>query len=75
MILGPTGAGCPLNTVKAGACSPLIASPEWCQRSPQEATAQLGQWTTPEACYKKAHDLYKQDKNWQDALVVLHVGI
>ena len=39
-----------------------------------EASAQLGQYVTPDTCYKKAQDRYK-DGNWQDALVILHVGI
>ena len=41
----------------------------------QQAAAKLGQWTTPETCYKRAEELYSLDNNWQEALAVLHVGL
>ena len=41
----------------------------------QQISAQLGQWTTPEACLKRAEELYKLDNNWNEALATLHVGL
>jgi len=38
-------------------------------------SAKLGQWTTPEACLKRAEELYRLENNWHEALVVLHVGL
>ena len=35
----------------------------------------MGPHSTPDNCYRRALDLYKQDNQWQEALVVLHVGI
>lgn len=40
-----------------------------------QVSAKLGQWTTPEACLKRADELYKHENNWQEALVVLRVGL
>ena len=38
-------------------------------------TANLGNYTTPEDCFKMAEELYKGEGNWQEALVMLHIGI
>lgn len=41
----------------------------------QQALAKFGNWTTPEICLKTAQELYNTDKNWKEALAVLHIGI
>jgi predicted glycosyltransferase len=38
------------------------------------AIAKIGQHTTPDACLKRAGELYKEG-NWKEALAVLHVGL
>jgi hypothetical protein len=45
------------------------------QTNIDQTKAQLGQWTTPEACYKYATELYTNEHNWEQALAVLHIGL
>jgi hypothetical protein len=41
----------------------------------QGGTKVLSQYTSPEGCWKRAEELYKNEGKWEDALAALHYGL
>ena len=40
-----------------------------------KSTSKLAPNTSPEGCWKRAEELYKNEGKWEDALAALHFGL